>query len=302
MTITGNGPKMSHRHPDNVDATLPVRFEFKSQRVRWEFVREAPDSTLDAHFGLSGEPAFLSYWPVRRDDEMLRIDPEELQRKFLRLEYGDPDAKFLAFLDSVGRFGGGSLLGEDQKPTAAEINGERRFYFDGFPLKKLFLYQSALRKAISNKSKFYGKPSFNAAELYTPNPRHSFEFQIGLSSDGMPLLLASTHNYWQAAMLYVHKMHIEGAEVKKCARPDCDVQYFAVGGYDRKYCDPYCGHLMYMRKKRKEQRWQKQEMESIVGKIARATGSRGKTAKAEGEGARREPEHSPKRRTRAARS
>jgi hypothetical protein len=294
-----------------LETNLPVRLSFQSPPVRWEFAVTPPCSEIEKHFHMKGEAAFYSY-VLDKDDisRWMTIDPWELRIEFLRLQYHDSVEKFLKFLRRAGEFGS---TGNIQMPATGVfasalpepvlINGERRHYRDVITVRMLIAYQDALRYALENKQAFYGcEAPIYPNQLDSPAQKLDFNFSVTLSADGKPYLLAQPYGFWESAMLSVHKDYLEGAEIKKCERHDCGVQYPAIGGYERKYCSPYCGHLEYMRKKRKEQRWQKQEMESIAGKIAQATGSRGKTPKAEGEGARRELKHSRKRRTRAAQS
>ncbi len=176
------------------------------------------------------------------------FDAWEKRNEFFRLQEGDTKA-LLKFLRSVGLFERPYLGGESSRVKKTLLSTQ-----DGQ------VYDSPYESTISEKY-IWGIRRLIEKSLHTPAQRsgghHDFQVRIERTKDGKSQLVLTTTTFLDALVLTLSVDQVQGAKVRKCARPDCGVSFSSTGGHKRKYCTWYCGHIESVRRNRRQARKRK---------------------------------------------
>jgi hypothetical protein len=226
-----------------ISSNLPVFFQCLCVPVNWERARPR-----------FANLAYLINPNLQQDGDLLEaqivhgtattFDPWEKRNEFFRLGQGDTEA-LLAFLRSVGLFERPGLehsLNRDGtalsvvRATDGETYGVH--YLPRTTEKRIWSIRRLLENSLKEPTGWTGKYS---------------DFQVRIvRSAGQARVIVTTTTFLEALLLTLTVDRVQGAKVRKCARPDCGVTFSSMGGHKKKYCNWYCGHIESVRRGRKQ--------------------------------------------------
>jgi hypothetical protein len=251
-----------------IEANLPLYIRSLAIPTEWHLGRpRVEQSDLDLLGELlqlpSRDPENDLLVPRQIRGEAADFDPWEKRIDFFRLKRGDTKA-LLEFLRSVGLFEPAPEVTDGvEKDSLEEAFCKGR---DGLSYGVRYLPELSAKYIWDTRDLFVRTLKANGDA-----GKHS-DFQVRLlRKNGKPQVVFTTTTFLDAILLTLSIDRIEGAKVRKCARPDCGVPFSITGGHKRKYCAWYCGHIESVRKQRRktkiEGRDRQQEKRRLLGKV-----------------------------------
>jgi hypothetical protein len=230
-----------------ISSNLPIYFQ--CLRVPTEWTRAIATNALARYAHLMNSSKEESHGDLlqvhRAPGVATTFDPWEMRNKFFRLKPGDSEA-LISFLQTAGLFeaAGRTFLGKEPNAEKRAITTTNDGQFETRYLEKMseehiWGLQRLLNGALRNLAGHTGKYS-------------DFQVQI-VHAKGGPKVILTTTTFLDSLLLTLAVDKVQGAKVRKCARPDCGVLFSTTGGHKRKYCQWYCGHIQSVRKQRKVQ-------------------------------------------------
>jgi hypothetical protein len=176
------------------------------------------------------------------------FDPWEKRAEFFRLEQGNTDA-LLIFLRSIGLFERPRIMDDESPVTKTLLSAQ-----DGLLHEAPYVSQISEEHIWAVRRAMRG--SLKALEQHS-GEYDDFQVRFLRSTGGKSRLVLTTSTFFDALLLTLSVDQLQGAKVRKCARPDCGVLFSTTGGHKRKYCAWYCGHIESVRRSRREIRKRK---------------------------------------------
>jgi hypothetical protein len=169
------------------------------------------------------------------------------RNEFFRLRRGDTDS-LLAFLRTVGLFERADTVTAERTKSAVVTESEVLTEHEMLPP---VAYESKISEEHIWEFRRLIEGSLKALGEHT-GKHIDFQVRILRAKDGKLRSVLTTTTFSDALLLTLAVDQMEGAKVRKCARPDCGISFSVKSGHKRKYCEWYCGHIESVRKQRRK--------------------------------------------------
>jgi hypothetical protein len=200
---------------------IPLAFEYRPRKVWWSLL-PGPNRREE-----DGKDLGVLLQPERKGPQAGRVENAWTMRdEFFHLHRNDNDA-LLKFLNRWGWWRSWESFDSSVAETAASI----------WDLQQIF------RSAVSG-----------TLGTWLNDSRNEFFPMIVRPQSGFPPYLLSLRSCELAIRATITIDLLQRVEFRICARRDCRAPYAIESGHARKYCTQYCGHLVSVRKNRREQR------------------------------------------------
>jgi hypothetical protein len=236
-------PRANKAQTGLIEANLPLYVQCLRMPTDW---RRA--THMDVPYKKLAQLAYLH--PNEQDRDLLMVspnvageletyDPWEKRSEFFGIKEGDTDA-LLAFLRTVGYFG--------STQHVSESSGKSTHVKAAWGL----VYSARFEPKVSEKHVWGMRRLFENSVRSGKHTGEHTDFPVRIVTvNGSPRLVVTTTTFEDALALTLSVDTVRRAKRRKCARPDCGVPFTFTGGYARKYCSSYCGHIESVRESRK---------------------------------------------------
>jgi hypothetical protein len=169
---------------------------------------------------------------LRKEPEF--YDPWEKRDEFFTLKPDNPQA-LLEFLNSTGLFGHGLAFRGEW--ISSKWGSSSKWGWVETPVDLVWNFRKLLERCLTEKADAEMSADFKV-EFETVKRQGRVVFVTDTLVDALRLTIVTDR--------------VQGAKVRKCARPDCGIPFTQTTGYDKKFHCWECGHVMSERRRRKE--------------------------------------------------
>ena len=242
-----------------IPSNLPIYFQCLCVPVKWERKQKL---SMAAFPNLANLAALLgNNVPGQQDRDLLKVeilpgpartfDPWEKRNEFFRLVTGDTE-DLLTFLSGVGLF---------ERPGFEHLTFNEERAFESVPCTTVSGDAGKTHQVTylptTSEGRIWALRGLLENTLRKPEgwTGKYADFQVRIiRSKGEARVIITTTTFLESLLLTLCVDQVQGAKVRKCARPDCGIPFSTTGGHKKKYCTWYCGHIESVRRSRKRRR------------------------------------------------